>query len=325
MKKTPSYLKAIIATLIAFSIIGAATAQQKSVALTAITDHPSLEAVRDGVKETLENAGYVEGKNLHWQYQSAQGNTSIAAQIARKFVGDRPDVIVAISTPSAQTMMSATKTVQIPVIYTAVTDPVSSKLVNSWDASGTNITGVSDKLDLEKQVDLILQIVPDAKRIGIVYNTAEVNSDAVIKSFEEIFAKRGLTLFTAAAPRTVDVGSAAQSLVGKVDVFYATTDNNVVSAMEALVKVGQNAQIPVIASDPPSVERGAVAALGVDYKELGHQAGQIILRIFDGEKPGDIASQTLETPQLYLNPSAAKKQGITLPDTLLEQASVIVD
>ena len=325
MPKLTSCIKIATALLAAFSIFSSAAAQQKSVALTAITDHPSLEAVRDGVQEALAEAGYIEGQNLRWQYQSAQGNNSIAAQVARKFVGDRPDVIVAISTPSAQTMMAATKTVQIPVIFTAVTDPVASKLTSSWDASGTNITGVSDKLDLERQVDLILRIVPDAKRIGIVYNTAEVNSDSVVKSFQEIFAKRGLTLFTAAAPRTVDVGGAALSLVGKVDVFYATTDNNVVSAMEALIKVGQDAKIPVIASDPLSVERGAIAALGVDYKELGRQAGGIILRIFNGEKPGDIAPQTLENLQLYLNPKAAERQGTTLPEELIKEATVIVD
>lgn len=325
MPKLTSCIKIAAALLAAFSIFSSAAAQQKSVALTAITDHPSLEAVRDGVQEALAEAGYIEGQNLRWQYQSAQGNNSIAAQVARKFVGDRPDVIIAISTPSAQTMMAATKTVQIPVIFTAVTDPVASKLTSSWDASGTNITGVSDKLDLERQVDLILRIVPDAKRIGIVYNTAEVNSDSVVKSFQEIFAKRGLTLFTAAAPRTVDVGGAALSLVGKVDVFYATTDNNVVSAMEALIKVGQDAKIPVIASDPLSVERGAIAALGVDYKELGRQAGGIILRIFNGEKPGDIAPQTLENLQLYLNPKAAERQGTTLPEELIKEATVIVD
>ncbi|MGL4668086.1 MAG: ABC transporter substrate-binding protein [Saezia sp.] len=323
----PSYvIKTLAASLATLAMLSpGAWSQQKSVAVTAITDHPSLEAVRDGIQETLANAGYVDGKNLRWQYQSAQGNTSIAAQIARKFVGDRPDVIVAISTPSAQTMVAATKTTQTPVIFTAVTDPVSSKLTSSWEASGTNITGVSDKLDLERQVDLILRIVPDAKRIGIVYNTAEVNSDAVVKSFQEIFAKRGLTLYTAAAPRTVDVGGAALSLVGKIDVFYATTDNNVVSAMEALIKVGQDAKIPVIASDPLSVERGAIAALGVDYKELGRQAGAIILRIFNGEKPGDIAPQTLENLQLYLNPKAAERQGVTLPADLIKEATVIVD
>lgn len=316
--------KLLVAGFAALVALGTpAWAQQKSIAVTSIVEHPALDAVRDGVLEVLTEAGYEDGKNLRWQYQSAQGNVSIAAQIARKFIGDDPDVIIAISTPSAQTLIANTKT--IPIIYTAVTDPVAAKLTTTWDASGTNVTGVSDKLDLSDQIDLILRVVPDAKRVGIVYNPAEANSIAVVKSLEELLAQRGMTLVTAAAPRSVDVGSAARSLVGKVDVFYSNTDNNVVSAYEALVKVGQDAKIPVIASDTPSVARGAVAALGVDYKELGRQAGRIALRIFNGEKAGDIPSQTSEKIQLLLNPKAAQRQGITLSDDLLKDATEIVE
>ncbi|WP_204250813.1 ABC transporter substrate-binding protein [Saezia sanguinis] len=299
-----------------------AMAQQKSVAVTAIVEHPALDAIRDGVREVLTEAGYEDGKNLRWQYQSAQGNTSIAAQIARKFIGDKPDVIVAVSTPSAQTVVAGTKT--IPVVFSAVTDPVAAKLTTSWDASGTNVTGVSDVLELGPQIDLILRIVPNAKRVGMVYNPAEANSVAVVKSLQELLAQRGMTLVTAAAPRSVDVGSAARSLVGKVDVFYSNTDNNVVSAYEALVKVGQDAKIPVIASDTPSVQRGAVAALGVDYKELGRQTGRVVLRILNGEKPGDIKPQTSDKIQLHLNPDAAQKQGVTLSEDLLKDATEII-
>ncbi|CAK7034721.1 MAG: hypothetical protein MESAZ_00470 [Saezia sanguinis] len=299
-----------------------AMAQQKSVAVTAIVEHPALDAIRDGVREVLTEAGYEDGKNLRWQYQSAQGNTSIAAQIARKFIGDKPDVIVAVSTPSAQTVVAGTKT--IPVVFSAVTDPVAAKLTTSWEASGTNVTGVSDVLELGPQIDLILRIVPNAKRVGMVYNPAEANSVAVVKSLQELLAQRGMTLVTAAAPRSVDVGSAARSLVGKVDVFYSNTDNNVVSAYEALVKVGQDAKIPVIASDTPSVQRGAVAALGVDYKELGRQTGRVVLRILNGEKPGDIKPQTSDKIQLHLNPDAAQKQGVTLSEDLLKDATEII-
>lgn len=323
MNNITKYLKHLVVGLAMVSMASHAWADPKSIAVTSIVDHPSLDAVRDGLKEALTEAGYIEGQNLRWQFQSAQGNNSIAAQIARKFVGDKPDVIVAISTPSAQTIMAATRT--IPMIFTAVTDPVGAKLTASWEATGTNVTGVSDILDLPLQIDLILRIMPDAKRIGMVYNPAEANSVAVIAEMEKLLAERGMILVTAAAPRTVDVGSAARSLIGKIDVFYANTDNNIVTAMESLVKVAQDAQIPVIASDTPSVSRGAIAALGIDYKEIGRQAATIAIRIFNGENPGDIPPQKLEHIQLFLNPAAAQRQGVIFSDELLAEATTIIE
>jgi len=299
-----------------------AAAQQKSVAVTAIVEHPALDAVRDGVQDALKQAGYESGKNLKWQYQSAQGNTGTAAQIARKFVGDRPDAIVAIATPSAQSVVAATK--DVPVVYSAVTDPVAAQLVPSMAASGTNVTGVSDLLALDKQIELIKKVVPDAKRVGMVYNPGEANSVVVVKQLQDLLPKAGMTLVEAAAPRTVDVASAARSLIGKVDVIYTNTDNNVVSAYESLVKVGNDAKIPLVASDTDSVKRGAIAALGIDYHDLGVQTGKIVVRILKGEKPGAIPSETSSNLRLFVNPGAAAKQGVTLSDALLKSAAEVV-
>jgi len=299
-----------------------ARAQQKSVAVTAIVEHPALDSVRDGVKDALKQAGFEAGKNLKWQYQSAQGNNGTAAQIARKFVGDRPDVIVAIATPSAQAVVAATKTV--PVVYSAVTDPVAAQLVSSMNPTGGNITGVSDLLALDKQIDLIQQVVPAAKRVGMVYSPGEANSVVVVKEIKELLAKRGMTLVEAAAPRTIDVASAARSLVGKVDVIYTNTDNNVVSAYEALVKVGNDAKIPLVASDTDSVKRGAVAALGISYHDLGMQTGRIVVRILKGEAPGTIASETSSRLELHVNPTAAARQGVVLSSALMGSAAHVV-
>lgn len=311
------------------NLIGAAflcgmlgTVQAQSVAVTSIVEHPALDAVKDGVKESLTKAGYTEEKGLKWHFQTAQGNNAIAAQIARKYVGDNPDVIVAIATPSAQAVVAATKS--IPVVYSAVTDPVEAQLVSTWDASGSNVTGVSDALSLDKQIELIKKVVPDAKKVGMVYNPGEANSVVVVKRLRELMPKADLTLVEATAPRTVDVGAAARSLVGKVDVIYTNTDNNVVSAYEALVKVGNSAKIPLIASDTGSVERGAIAALGVNYHDLGIQTGEMVVRILKGEKPGDIASETGKNLELFVNPDAAAKQGAILSDEILESAAKIV-
>ncbi len=316
------FVGAMAAILFAVMFTEAALAADKSVAVTAIVEHPALDAIRNGVHDELKEQGYEEGKNLHWQYQSAQGNTGTAAQIARKFVGDHPDVIVAIGTPSAQAIVAAT--LSIPIVYAGVTDPVAAHLTKTLAPSGTNVTGVSDALELSRQLALIKRVVPNAKRIGMVYNPGEVNSVVVANNLKSILAQSGMTLVEAAAPRSVDVGSAAKSLVGKVDAIYTNTDNNVVSAYESLVKVGNDAKIALIASDPDSVKRGAIAAFGVNYYDLGRQTGKVVVRILKGQNPGTIASATGNQLELLVNATAAKKQGVTLSPDLLKSASQII-
>jgi putative tryptophan/tyrosine transport system substrate-binding protein len=312
-------------TLLAAALTAAAApshAADKSVAVTAIVEHKALDAVRDGVKDELKAAGFEAGKNLKYEFQSAQGNTGTAAQIARKYVGERPDVIVAIATPSAQAVVAATK--DIPVVYSAVTDPVAAKLVKTWDASGSNVTGVSDVSPLDKHLELIKRVVPGAKRVGVIYSPGEANSVSIIEALKKAVPAAGMTLVEGAAARTVDVASAAQSLVGKVDVIYAPTDNNVMSAFEGIVKVAQQAKIPVVAADTDAVNRGAVAALGLNYYDIGRQTGKIVTRILKGEAAGKIASQTSTTFELHVNPGAASKQGVTLSDELVKSAKVVV-
>lgn len=312
---------AVCAALAALSCALPAAAQQKSVAVTSIVEHPALDAVRDGVKEALQKAGLEDGKTLRWQYQTAQGNAGTAGQIARKFVGDQPDVIVAISTPSAQALLATTK--NIPIVFSAVTDPVAGQLTPSWDASGTNVTGVSNALDLTKQAEVIRRILPQAKRVGVVYNPGEANSATVIKQLRELLPKYGMTLVEAAAPRSVDVATSARSLLGKVDLFYTNNDNNVMSAYESIVKVANDAKVPLLSADTDSVKRGAVAAYGIDYHELGLQTGAMVLRILNGEKPGAIKPETGSTLRLFVNTGAAEKQGVALPPDLIQSAQQV--
>ena len=316
--------KSILGSAVALALLygGAVQAQTATVKVLSIVDHPALDAIRDGVRDELKTAGYDADKNLKWEYQSAQGNTGTAAQIARKFVGDNPSAIVAIATPSAQAVVAATKSV--PVVYSGVTDPVAAQLVKGWGASGTNVTGVSDKLPLDRQVALIKRVVPKAKTVGMVYNPGEANSVVVVKELKELLARQGMSLKEAAAPRTVDIAPAAKSLIGKVDVIYTNTDNNVVSAYEALVKVANESKIPLIAADTDSVKRGAVAALGINYGDLGHQTGKVVVRILKGEKPGAIPSETSDKLELFVNETAAQKQGATLSADLLKEAKTVI-
>ncbi|ABC37938.1 ABC transporter substrate-binding protein [Burkholderia thailandensis] len=311
----------IAAGVAAFAMLGAGAAYAQTVKVLSIVDHPALDAIRDGVRAELKAEGYGDDK-LKWEYQSAQGNTGTAAQIARKFIGDRPDVIVAIATPAAQAVVASTKSV--PVVYSGVTDPVAAQLVKGWGPTGTNVTGVSDKLPLDRQVALIKRVVPKAKTVGMVYNPGEANSVVVVTALKEILAKQGMTLKEAAAPRTVDIAPAAKSLIGKVDVIYTNTDNNVVSAYESLVKVANEAKIPLVAGDTDSVKRGGIAALGINYGDLGRQTGKIVARILKGEKPGAIASQTSSNLELFVNTDAAAKQGVTLSPDLVKEAKTVI-
>lgn len=326
MTRTASRRLAVVtlAAVAALSATSWAQAQTgtKSIGITAIVDHPALDSVRKGVQDELKALGWEEGKNLKLSYQSAQGNTATAGQIARKFAGDKVDAIVAIATPSAQAAVAASKT--IPVVFTAVTDPVAAKLVKDWKASGTNVTGVSDALPLAAQMDLLLKVKPGAKRVGYVFSPGEVNSTIVLKELKTELQKRGMSVVEAAAPRTVDIPSAAKSLVGKVDVIYTTTDNNVVSAYESMVRVAEEAKLPLVAADTDSVKRGATAALGMNYYDLGRQTGKVVDRILKGTKPGAIVPEVGSKMSLVVNPGAAEKQGVKLSDALVKEAAEVI-
>ncbi|MCK7551866.1 MULTISPECIES: ABC transporter substrate-binding protein [Marinobacter] len=313
-------------TLIGAMLLAAAGLAQagelKSVAITQIVEHPALDAVYQGVRDELAEEGFSEGDNLTIMHESAQGNSAIASQIARKFVGEGPDVIVAIATPSAQTMAAAAR--NIPVVFSAVTDPLGAKLVQSLEKPGANITGVTDMLPIERHIDLLERVVPDAKTIGTVYNPGEANAVALVELLEASLEARGLKLTKAAATKTSEVLGAARSLVGKADAIYLTTDNTVISAAEAVVSVGERAKIPVFAADTATVSRGAVAALGFDYYDLGRQTGGMVARILNGANPADMAVESVDTLNLFVNPAAAERMGITLSQDVLDDAQEIV-
>lgn len=320
------FLKMATAAFLVAGVMGLSPAQaaddMPAVSVVTIVDHLALDAFRDGAAESLKEAGYEPGRTLRWTFQSAQGNNGTAAQIARKFVGEEPSAILAISTPAAQAVVAATK--KVPVVYGAVTDPVAAQLVRTMGPSGTNVTGVSDRLVPERQVELLRRIVPSVKRVGMVYNPAESNSVVAKREMKEALQKAGIELVEAAAPRSVDVGQAARRLVGKVDLIYSGTDNNVVAAYEALAKVGNDAKIPLVAADTGSIKRGAMAVLSVDYRDLGRQAGRQIVKIIKGEAPGSLPSETSNNVVLILNLDAARKQGVEVSDQLKSEASEIL-
>jgi putative ABC transport system substrate-binding protein len=309
--------------LAAAALAAPAAAQQRPmVAVTAIVEHPALDAARNGIKEALAEAGFVDGQNLTFTYESAQGNPATAAQIARKLVGEAPDVIVPISTPSAQAVVGATR--DIPIVFTAVTDPLGAKLVTDLMKPGGNVTGMSDLSPIGKHLDLVKEIVPGVRRLGVIYNPGEANSLTLLELLKAEAPARGIAIEEAPATRSADVLPAAQSLVGKVDAIYVPTDNTVVTALEAIVQVGTQNRLPVLAGDTDSVPRGAIAALGFNYGDVGRQTGRIVARVLKGEKPGDIPVEGVEITELFVNPKAAEAMGVTLPEAVVARAKTVV-
>ena len=309
---------AVLATL----AVPAWAADRPLVAVTAIVEHPALDATRDGVKEGLAAEGFVDGETITFRYESAQGSPATAVQIARKFVGLTPAVIVPISTPSAQAVAAATR--EIPVVFSSVTDPVGAKLVADPAHPGGNVTGMSNMSPIDRHLDLVQEILPGLKRLGVIHNPAEVNSRTLVKLLQAQAPARGITLVEAPVSKSSDVQTAAQSLVGKVDAVYVPTDNTVVSALEALVGVGRQNRLPVIAGDIDSVPRGAIAAVGFDYLEVGRQTGRMVARVLRGENPADIPVEQAQTLELAVNPAAAAAMGVSLPEALVARADIVV-
>jgi len=321
-------LKNLALTATALVALGAllplapASAADITVAVTAIVEHPALDACRDGIKDELAAQGFEDGKNITFVYESAQGNPGTAVQIAQKFVGENPTVIVPISTPSAQAVVAATS--DIPVVFTAVTDPLGAKLISNLEKPGANVTGMSDLSPIAKHLALIKEVTPNAKKIGVPFNPGEANAVTLVEILKSEGAKMGYEIVEAPAPKSSDVLAAAQSLVGKSDVIYVPTDNTIVSALEAVIQVGTDNKLPVFAGDTDSVKRGAIAAIGFNYYDVGRQTGQIVARVLKGEKPGDIAVQGVEITELYVNPGAAAQMGVELSSDLVGRAKEVV-
>jgi putative ABC transport system substrate-binding protein len=320
--KTGAVLVAVAMLTLAAGGPAARAAEKILVGVTAIAEHPALDACRNGVRDALKAAGYVDGKTIRFVFASAKGNAAAAADIAHKFVRDKAGVIVAISTPSAQAAASATALV--PVVFAAVTDPLGARIVRDMYAPGGNVTGVSDLSPVKKHIDLIRTISPRTRRIGILFNPQEANSYTLVDLMKKTAMGVNMTIVAAPARKPADVAAAAQGLVGKADVIFIPTDNTIAEALDSVVAVGLEHRIPVYAADVDAVKRGAIAAIGFDYYSIGWQAGNMAVRILRGEKPGRIPVGGVEETRLYVNPPMAEKIGLTLPSDLVAQADEVM-
>ncbi|QQT91689.1 ABC transporter substrate-binding protein [Peptoniphilus harei] len=284
--------------------------------------HPSLDNCREGFLQGLEEEGFVEGKNLEVDYQNAQADMGIAAQIADAFVGNKVDMVTAIATPAAMSAYNATMKTDIPVVYTAITDPVVAQVADENKNPLGNITGTSDILPVEAQLKLIRELMPEAKNLGILHTSSEANSDSMLEIYKDLAVKYDFKVIDEAINTTADIPLATDNLLSKVDVMTNLLDNTVVNSLPTILDKANAKKIPVFGSEIEQVKMGCLGSEGIEYISLGKQTGKMAAKILRGEaKASELAYEIIEEPNLYLNSKVADELGIDIPKDLLDRAS----
>lgn len=287
------------------------------IGISQIVEHPSLNATREGFLAALKDNGLVEKDNLEVDYQNAQNDSANNVTIAQKFATDKKDLVLAIATPSAQAVVQSVK--DTPILFSAITDPVSAKLVSSLDKPGGNVTGAADTHPdaIPKLMEFIASDFPQIKTVGIIANEGEANAAIMVKTAETELAKHNIKVQKVSVANSSEVKQAVDSLVGRVDAFYITLDNTVVSAVETIIKVANEKKIPFFSSDRDTVEKGALATYGFKYYDHGYQTGMMAVDILkNGKKPADMKVSYPDKLDLIINADAAKNQGVEITDSM---------
>jgi len=300
-------------------------AESYRIAVSQFVEHPALDAVLKGFQDYLAEEGLAASYTVH----NAQANMATAGQIGTQIMGEQPDLILAIATPTAQAVAQAFKKAPhmrtTPFLFTAITDPLKAGLVSDLQHPGGNTTGVSDKLPLDEHLGMVLRFYPNLKKLGVLYNAGEANSKVTVQGIRAIGQTRGFEVIDATVSKSSDVYQATKSLVGRVDAVFVPTDNTVVSALESAVKVCSEAKLALFCADVDSVKRGALAAMGFDYYKHGRQTGAMAKRIFEGTNPGDMPVETQKNLELHLNMASARQMGVDVPAAMVEQADKIYE
>lgn len=292
-----------------------------TIGIEQFAEHGSLDNCREGFLEGLKEEGIVEGENLTVEYKNAAADMGTAGQISDGFVSDKVDLICAIATPSAQSAYNAALDSDIPVIYTAVTDPVAAELSDKEGNAVGNITGTSDKLPIDAQLQMIRKLLPAAKNIGIMYTTSEANSVSAIAEYKELAGKYDFEIIESGITTTADIPLAADDLLSKVDCITNLTDNTVVASLPTILEKANEKKIPIFGSEIEQVRIGCLAAEGLDYIALGKQTGKMAAQVLKGEKEAsEMPYETITEPGFYVNTKVAEEMGITVPQELLESA-----
>jgi putative tryptophan/tyrosine transport system substrate-binding protein len=317
----------IVAIAAFYSLQTSAGVDEKRVKIyiSQLVEHPALDATTKGIVQGLADAGYTKDKNLDLVIESAQGNISLANQIANKLISKDPDIVVGVATISAQTLSKYARLGKAKLIFSSVTDPVDAGLVETMKNPGRNTSGVSNFVPIEPQLEMFLKIKPSIKKLGFLYNPGESNSLSLIKKLKEICPKYGIELITVSASKTSEVAQSAIKLSGLADAIYVSNDNTALSAFKTIVKAANKASIPVFVSDTDIVKDGAVAALGPNQYNLGIQTAKMIVKVIKGQDMETIAAEYPKDIELFLNPKAAEQIGVVIPSELIDSALYLMD
>ena len=297
-----------------------------TIGISQFAEHGSLDNCREGFLEGLKEAGIEEGKNLKVNYDNAQADTGTAGTIADSYVSKKVDLICAIATPSAMSAYNAAMSADIPVVYTAVSDPVGAGLAKEDGSNAGNITGSCDLLPVDEQLKMIRKMLPDAKKIGILYTTSEANSVSTIKEYKKVSDKYGFEIVDTGINTLADVDMAAADLVGKVDCICNLTDNTVVSALQTVIAAADEKNIPVFGSEIEQVKSGCLASMGIDYIALGKQTGEMAAKILKGEsKAEEMPYEVCSGASLYVNTAVADKLNFELDQATVDGAAEVFD
>lgn len=313
----------VVVAIGAWTIFGSKNSSLKTikVGVSQITSHAVFDDIKAGIIARFAEAGYKEGKNIVFDFQNAQGDNSTNAAIAQKFANSDYDLFMPLGTQASQAVANLVKVK--PIVFGAVTDPVTAGLVKSNENPGANITGTSDITLYKEHLELLKKLAPNVKKIGLVYNPGEANAKYGLEQTKKVGEPMGLEFITAPANNSGEVLSAARSIVDKVDAFYILPDNTVIAGQDALIKVAIEAKKPLIALDQSGVEKGALATLGTNYKKVGERTVEVALRVLKGEKPANIPVLGVTDADLFINTTTAQKIGITFSQDQISQAKQV--
>lgn len=296
------------------------------IGISQFAEHGSLDNCKDGFLEGLKEAGIEEGVNLEILFDNAQADTATTGMIADSYVSQKVDMICAIATPSAMSAYNSCMNTEIPVIYTAVSDPVGAGLAAEDGTPEGNITGTADTLPVAAQLQMIREVLPDAEKIGIIYTTSEANSISTIETYKELAGSYGFEIVDIGINTLADVDMAAADIVSKVDCISNLTDNTVVQGLQTVLAKANAAGIPVFGSEVEQVKVGCLASEGIDYVALGRQTGAMAAKVLKGEaKASEMAFEKCEGANLYINTKVAGELGITFPENYEADALEVFD
>lgn len=308
-------LSAVLAGTMLTGCGGSEKEEAVTIGIQQFAEHGSLDNCREGFLKGLEEEGYTEGENLEVKYENAQSDTGAASQIATNFLSEEVDLMCAIATPSAMACYNVAEEEGIPVIYTAVSDPVAAKLADKDGKPVGEVTGTSDAYPYEKQLELIRQILPEAKKIGILHTTSETNSDSQLASYQKLAKDYDFEVVERGVSASADIPTATDSILKEVDCIVNLTDNTVVSSLPTILDKANEKNIPVFGSEIEQVKIGCLAAAGLDYMDLGEQTGKMAAKVLKGEKKAsEMNYEVITEPKIYVNEKVANNMKIKISD-----------